>query len=158
MQQFAQVVVLARHGQAVSTEEDPARPLSVLGRRQAERMGSWLADMGLPLDEVRHSGKARAEQTAAVLAKRVGVHPSRVVAVAGMAPRDEVAGAVSELEADGQSMLLVGHLPFLARLASQLLTGDAERLHLRFSAAGVAVLARAGNGWELVALSGPDLE
>jgi phosphohistidine phosphatase len=158
MQQFAQVVVLARHGQAVSTEENPERPLSVLGRRQAERMASWLADMNLSLDEVWHSGKPRAQQTASVLAKRVGVHPSRVMAVAGMGPRDEVTKAVTELEADGQSMMLVGHLPFLARLASQLLTGDTERLRLRFNTAGVAVLARAGNGWELVALADPDLE
>lgn len=153
----SQFVVLVRHGQAKSTEEDPSRPLSIAGRQQAERMSTWFAQLGLEVDEVRHSGKPRAQQTAEILAKRLGVRTARVRRVDGLAPADDVEPVAAALEGDRESVMLVGHLPFLNKLASRLLTGDADRVGLRFAEVGAAVLARNSGHWLLVALISPEM-
>ena len=154
---YPQVLVLVRHGQAKSTEEDPSRPLNVTGRQQAERMSNWLARLGLEVDEVWHSGKPRAQQTAAILATRLGLAPARVRKVAGLAPADDVQPIVRILEADRRPIMVVGHLPFLNNLASRLLTGDTDRLGLRFDEVGAVVLARNSARWLLVALISPEM-
>lgn len=137
--------------------DDPARPLSGAGRERALRTASWVAGLGLPLDEVRHSGKTRARQTAEILAERLGLGPDRVRAVAGLSPLDDVEDLAVGLESERGRVALVGHLPHLARLASRLLVGDPERLGLVFPDAAAALIARAGGGWHLLALVSPDL-
>lgn len=154
---FAQVLVLVRHGQAKSTEEDPARPLSVTGRQQAETMSNWLARLGLEVEEVRHSGKPRAQQTAEILAGRLGLAPAQVRRVPGLSPSDDVEPVAQGLESDRRSVMLVGHLPFLNKLASRLLTGDADRTSLRFAEVGTVVLARNSGNWLLVAVISPEM-
>jgi phosphohistidine phosphatase len=152
LRRYQRVIVLVRHAEAKSTEEDPVRPLSVFGLQQAERMASWLVDLRLQVAEIRHSGKARARETAEVLGSRLGLSPGLVRGVPGVAPNDDVEPVARELEADRRALMLVGHLPFLARLASRLLTGDPACLNLSLANAGVAVLVRASGGWQLVAL------
>ena len=78
-----QKVVLVRHGDAVSKLEDPGRPLSELGREHAESTAVWLAGLRLELDELRHSGKERARQTAEIFARRLGVSDDKIRAVSG---------------------------------------------------------------------------
>ena len=149
---FPRLVVLVRHGNAMSTEEDPTRPLSVIGRQQAERMASWLADLDPELDEIRHSGKARAEQTAEIFARRLGIPASRIRRAAGLSPHDSPDRVAAELENHANRVMLVSHLPLIGRLASLLLTGDADMLDLRYANAGFAALARVSEQWQLVAL------
>jgi phosphohistidine phosphatase len=154
---YSQLLVLVRHGRAKSTEEDPTRPLSVTGRQQAESMANWLGRLGPQVDEVWHSGKPRARQTAEILARGLDLAPARVRKVAGLAPADEVEPIAGTMEADRQSVMLVGHLPFLNKLASRLLTGDADRADLRFAEVGAVVLARNSGRWLLVALISPEM-
>ncbi|MCU0302785.1 MAG: phosphohistidine phosphatase SixA [Thermoanaerobaculales bacterium] len=152
----ATTVILARHGEAASTIDNPERPLTIVGRQQAERIAGWLAARGFPVDEIGHSSKARARQTAKILGRRLGLPPSRVRERPGLTPDADPAPLVVELEADDRSLALVGHLPLLARLASTMLVGDPDRLDLRFDEAGVVVLSRCRGGWRIDALAGPD--
>ena len=87
---YRAVIVLMRHGDAMSEEEDPSRPLSTAGREHVEAVGDRLAAIVAGLDEIRHSGKARARETAEILAARAGVAPDRVRKVAGLRPNDDV--------------------------------------------------------------------
>ena len=151
------LLVLVRHGEAVSEMGDPARPLSTVGRERAFRTAAWVGGLGLSLDEVRHSGKLRARQTAEILAQRIGLEAGRVRAVAGLSPLDDVEAIAAELESERTRVALVGHLPHLARLASRLLVGDPERLGLVFPDAAAALIARGDGGWHLLALVSPDL-
>ena len=84
----SQLLVLVRHGQAKSTEEDPTRQLNLIGRQQAESMSNWFARLGPKVDEVWHSGKPRARQTAEILARGLGLAPARVRKVAGLSPAE----------------------------------------------------------------------
>jgi phosphohistidine phosphatase len=155
--ELQQVVVLVRHGDAKDKTEDPARPLSDVGRNHAETAARWLAGLGLDLDEIRHSGKLRARQTAEVCAAHLGLAENQVRQVSGLAPNDDVEQLALELEADRRSLLLAGHLPFLARLAGRLLVAEAGRLPIHFSDAAAMVLARIEGSWHLVAFAGHEV-
>ena len=145
----SQVVVLVRHGGAMSKEEDPRQPLSAAGREHVEKVAGLVAGIGLDLEEIRHSGKERARETAEIFAERVGVTPDRVREASGLNPKDDVEVIADQLETEDRSVALVGHLPFMGLLASRLLSGDAERLRFRFQDAGCLVVARVEGGWRL---------
>ena len=60
------------------------------------------------------------------------------VAATGLMPKDDVRPVAEELGGFEGSLMLVGHLPFLSRLASLLLVGDPERLMIRYRNSGIA--------------------
>lgn len=144
------VVALMRHGDALSSSEDPARPLSVIGRQHAERIASWLGRLEWRLAEVRHSGLLRAQQTAEIVAERLALRDGITARMAGLAPNDDPEEAARELEALRRPLVVVGHLPNLRRLASLLVTGHADRLDVRFSDAGVVLLEPRLGPWRLI--------
>jgi phosphohistidine phosphatase len=88
---------LVRHGEAMSEAEDPERPLTARGRQEAQRVSAVAARLGLRLAEIRHSGKRRAAETAEIFAGALGVR-ERVVAVAGLAPNDDVRPIAAALD------------------------------------------------------------
>ena len=114
---------LVQHGDSVPEQADPQRPLSAAGRRQVEAVARLLASAGVRPARTTHSGKLRAQQTAELLAMACAPDHG-VEAAAGLSPNDPVkpvARMVASLSAD---TMLVGHLPFMGRLAGRLVTGD----------------------------------
>jgi phosphohistidine phosphatase len=145
----SQIVVLVRHGDAMNAQENPRRPLSPSGREHVSEVASRVAELRLDLEEVRHSGKERARETAEIFAARIGVGVDRVRAMGGLKPRDDVEPVTEKLERERRSVALVGHLPFMGLLASRLLGGDSGLLDLRFGDAGCLVAKRTEDGWRL---------
>ena len=147
------MVYLVRHGDAKAEEVDPARPLSDRGWAEAERVARHLAALRLPVAEIRHSDKLRARQTAELLTRHLapthGCHEIR-----GLNPMDDPAIARGNIEASPESLMLVGHLPHLGRLAQSLLGIDREIFD--FPPVAVVCLAKARGGWLLQWLLTPD--
>src|SRR5262245_49775531 len=76
---------LVRHGEAKPESEDPERSLTDRGEETVRRMAAWGAQVGLRVDQIRHGGKRRAEQTADLLGARL--NPAQgVIAVEGLKP------------------------------------------------------------------------
>jgi phosphohistidine phosphatase len=147
-----------QHGVALSEEQDPARPLAEEGRAAVESVVARARADGVEIDVCLHSGKLRAQQTAQVLADGLGIDDVR--AHAGLSPSDDVAPVARWLADSGAaSIAVVGHLPFLDRLASLLVAGDPGAQVLRFQNAGLVKLVPKADGegyavaWVLV----PDL-
>lgn len=157
LSRYSRLVILVRHAEAKKTEEDPTRSLSAKGRQQAEQAASWLVGLSPNVDEIRHSGKARAKQTAEILAARLEVAPAKVKNTEGCAPNDDPLPVASKIEGSDRSQIFVGHLPFLARLASRLLTGESDLVGVRFANAGVVVMAQVSARWVLVAVFSPEM-
>jgi len=150
-------VYLAQHGLAVPEEIDPERPLSGQGREDVRRLAAFLEGAGIRIEQALHSGKARAEQTAELLARAL-LPAGRPQGRPGLAPNDPVEPLASEIESWFADTLLVGHLPFLGRLASLLLASDADRSTLAFQPGSLACLERDRNGhWALVWMLRPEL-
>jgi len=147
---------LVRHGEAKPEYEDPERPLTDRGRREAEKIARALCAKDVSVSEILHSGKRRAKQTAEIMARVLS--PGRGArAITGLAPEDDPVLARAELEAAGASVMLVGHLPHLGRLAALLVTGDGERSVVEFPPAAVACLSRAEDGWKVEWSLAPDM-
>jgi phosphohistidine phosphatase len=116
---------LVQHGDALSKQADPQRPLSETGRRHVVAMGRLLASAGVRPTRVVHSGKRRAQETAELLAAALASEEA-ATPMAGLNPKDLVEPLAHALVGWATDTMLVGHLPFLAKLAARLVTGDED--------------------------------
>ena len=139
---------LVRHGDAQSAQVDPQRPLSARGRAEVAELAQLALSRDVQVAEIRHSGILRAQETAAILAGYLnppdGVHPS-----AGLLPEDDPAIAKVELDAAGQPIMLVGHLPYVGRLAALLVMGNAAQSIGEFSPATMVCCTKIGARWRI---------
>ena len=131
-------VFLSQHGKSASKEVDPQRGLTPDGVAETTRVASSLACSELHLDVIWHSGKKRASQTAEIFA--ASLKPTEgVKSRDGMDPLDDVASLAGSLPRDGHE-LYVGHLPFMERIVSYLITGAADGRVVKFQNSGVVRL------------------
>lgn len=150
-------IYFAQHGLAVAKEVDPERPLSKEGWEDVRRLARFLEGTDLRVGQVLHSGKVRAQQTANLLAETLlpgGQPQSRD----GLNPNDPVELLSTEIAAWTTDTLVVGHLPFLGRLASLLLVSDPDRPILGFQPGTLACLQRDPAGhWTLAWMIRPEV-
>ncbi len=132
---------LVQHALAKPKDEDPERPLSDQGRVDIDRMAIFLAESDVAVGSIQHSGKTRAAQTAQVLAERLQAVAGVSVAE-GLKPVDNPAPWAERLKGGREDLMLVGHLPFMARLAALLVSGDPDVEVVRFQPGGVLCLER----------------
>ncbi len=147
---------LVRHADPKSEAEDPERSLSELGEQQADRIGKFALNAGVRVNQIRHSGKKRAEQTAEIIGRHLSP-PKGVVAVTGIAPMDDVVPVAEMLASEEDDVMLVGHLPFMNRLVSQLVFGIPDRVAVDFPKAGMVCLIRETGGWTIDWFVNPSL-
>ncbi len=135
-------VYLVQHAEAVPADENPDRPLSEKGRNDARRVASFLA-RSVRVGRVIHSPKTRARDTAVLLAQALG--PGGVVeeAASGLAPDDSVEVAADVIAGWPEDTMVVGHLPFMGRLAAYLVAGSEDADVVAFQPGTVACLERA---------------
>jgi phosphohistidine phosphatase len=152
----SQLLYLVRHGQARTQGDDADRALTDRGQDEIETIARWAAGVGVEPTQIRHSGKRRAEQTAAILQDRLSAGEGVVVG-AGLSPNDDVRVMAENLESEQRTLMLVGHLPFLSRLISLLLLNDPERELIDFPTGTMACLLRKEEGWRLAWLLTPKL-
>jgi len=131
---------LVQHADAVTASVDPERPLSAGGRKTARALAEACARHRLEAAEVIHSGKARARETAEAIAEACNLD---VRSSAGLDPLDPVKAFAHQC-ASMHSAVVVGHLPFLERLAALLLAGREEPPVLAFQRGGMVCLERRG--------------
>ena len=140
---------LIQHGDAKSEQEDPARPLSDKGKRDAEKVAGLLsANIGFGVENIFHSGKLRAQETAEIFARHV---PSAhgLTKADGLAPLDDPSEWAKKLGETGSDTIIVGHMPYLGKLAALLLCGNAEGKIVEFRMGGVVCLKKDPSGWAL---------
>lgn len=148
---------LVQHGDALSSETDPERPLSARGQQDVQRIALFLSRAGINIERVVHSGKLRAKQTARIM--RDAIPPSGdVETIAGISPKDDVVALAVQLANWDQDTMVVGHLPFMAKLVALLLGGDAGRDMVSYQPGSVVCLERhENNNWLLNYMLRPEL-
>lgn len=142
---------LVQHGKPLPKDQDPDKSLSDQGKEEVERVAAFLNRAGISVEEVYHSGKTRARQSAEQMAAKLnpGIQP---VEKEGISPLDEVQPMAKELESRSKDLMIVGHLPYLNKLASLLTTEDESTLVIAFQQ-GSAVCLRRDEGERLWAVS-----
>ncbi len=148
---------LAQHGLAKDKSEDPERPLTEQGLLDVAKMAAFLKPLGLSTAVIWRSGKTRAQQTAELLAEAFAPEEG-VVRRIGLSPNDDVRPIAEAATAAHGDMVIVGHLPFISRLASRLLAGDENADVVGFKNGGVVCLERSdGEYWSLAWAMTPQL-
>ena len=148
---------LVQHAKAASKEVDPDRSLTEEGLRDIQKLAEFVKPLNLQVDSLWHSGKKRTEQTAEVLAEAIQANKN-MTARNGLAPNDDVTALADELAAATEDIAIVGHLPFLAKLASLLLTGSESANTVAFKNAGIVCLTRSDeNQWQIDWMVTPEL-
>ena len=74
-----------------------------------------------------------------------------------MGPMDDVEEFADGLARVGDDVMVVGHMPFMARLVAYIITGDADADVCGFETAAVACLEDTDSGWVLQWMAGPTL-
>ncbi len=148
---------LAQHGDAISKEEDPDRPLSASGRNDVQAVSRFLGRAGISVDSIVHSGKLRARQTAELVAAQLA--PGLALQTnENINPRDPPVAVAEEIDHWLNDTILVGHLPHMAKLATLLLTSCEEPVIITFTPGTVVCLLRSEDKrWSLKWLLSPDL-
>ncbi len=149
---------LMRHGTPLPTERDPEQGLSSHGIREVNRVAGFLARSGRRPARVYHSKKKRARETAEIAARLL--RPEGIAEVReGLSPLDPVENIAREIQESREGMLIIGHLPHLAKLAALLLTGAEDPLFVEFQPASLICLRRSEPraGWWVAWMVAPDL-
>ena len=148
---------LIQHAKAASKEADPRRPLTEDGQWDMQKISDFIEPLDLSVGYLWHSGKTRAQQTAEILDEVVEV-TEEMVAHDGLAPNDDVSRLRDEIISDQEDVMIVGHLPFMSKLASLLLTGSESSGAVAFRQGGIVCLEYSDdNKWQLQWMVVPDL-
>jgi len=143
---------LVRHGEAVVSDNGGDVALSEWGKFEVEKSGTKIADRIDNLDIIFHSNKLRAHQTAKIIQTKLKFDATVPMnEMEGLKPNDsaeEIAEWAGQVQND---IMLVGHLPFMNKLAGILLKESEKNYSLSFGTASVASFERGKSGdWMLL--------
>jgi len=138
---------LLRHGIAVEPgtpgfEHDSDRPLIPKGERRLRSAAAAMAKLELSFDLILSSPFIRAKQTAEIVAGESKLK-KRIEFFDGLVPganSKALIHALNELQPEPESVLLVGHEPYLSRLISLLVSGDADAAAIEMKKGGLCKL------------------
>ena len=150
-------IYLVQHGEAAAKEIDPDRPLTDQGMADVQRMSAALKVAGVQVERVIHSGKLRAQQTADILASEVA--PGLVPEISALINPNDNPGAF-EMRSDNSELdtMVVGHLPFMARLVSLLVAGDDSLTLVTYQPGSVVCLeSMEDDNWRINWMLRPEL-
>lgn len=136
---------LVQHGRSLLKEQDPEQGLSEQGGSEVERIARIAGEYGVKVSLVLHSGKKRALQTAEIFARALNPE-SGIRQVSGLNPLDDVTRFAGELW-NHQNVMIVGHLPFMERLAAYLVMGSTETSVVKFQNGGVVCFDQEPGEW-----------
>lgn len=137
---MSKLIFLVQHGEAKSEAEDPERHLKEVGKEETRRVASILSRMSLKPSIIIHSGKARAKETAEILAEVLKPEKG-IIEGDNLAPLDDPSIWAKRLESE-EGVMIVGHLPHLSKLTSLLLVGNQDVEIVKFRYSSCLVIAR----------------
>jgi phosphohistidine phosphatase len=131
---------LVQHGRSLPKDIDPDQGLAEKGVAETQRIADVAANYGVKVSLIKHSVKTRAHKTAEIFAS--ALNPAGgIVEVGGLKPLDDVIAFAASIDPDENTML-VGHLPFMERMASYLVTGSPDKPVFKFQNSGMVCLSK----------------
>lgn len=115
---------LIQHGEAKPETEDPQRSLTEKGKEEIKKISEAAKKLNIHPSKVFHSGKLRAKETAEIIAEVLRFPKPSVQVAHGLNPNDNIRPWAERISKEKEDLMLIGHLPFLDKLASFLICGD----------------------------------
>ncbi len=139
---------LVRHGAAVPETENPEKPLSDVGKYETIKVAESLCGFMVLPDEIWHSAKLRARQTAGILKDLLRVR--KCFEKENLLPGDDPGKLITDLAKTSKNIMVVSHIPFVEKAAGLLLGGKEELKPVSFDTSSVACFKRGdGKEWSL---------
>jgi phosphohistidine phosphatase len=104
------ILVIVHHADAVSPDVDSRRPLSALGRHQADQLAERLKASGMAPAAIWHSGKLRSRETAEAFLRHCNPF-AEFRMIRGLSPDDPPEFLRDALIGETRDVLVVGHMP-----------------------------------------------
>jgi len=148
---------LVQHGEACAKNVDPKRLLTDQGKCDVDRIALFLKQADVQVVRILHSEKLRAKQTAERLASVIA--PGVSLEVSGLInPNDNPQAFDWQSESWDQETLVVGHLPFMAKLVSYLIVKTEEPVIAAYQPGSIVCLEHYDDGcWQLNWMIRPEL-
>jgi len=147
---------LVQHGTSVSNDVDPGRSLSSQGEQGVRQVAEALRASGMAVDRILHSSKMRSHQTAEILGEALLVSGETEV-IDGINPKDSVQDFSLKVHKFKRDTMVVGHLPFMAKMVSYLVTGNEDAAIVDYKFGSVVCLQQnAEEHWQIQWMLRPD--
>ncbi len=147
---------LIRHGEAVQAENDTERVLTKEGRERVRKTASFLRKNNIKVKIIFHSGKTRARETAQIISEEIK-SVDGIAESAGLKPNDPVKVWMNNARDLMSDTMIVGHLPQLSKLLSNLTAGDIERDLFLINDASIICLEKSDDRWMVRWFVTPDI-
>ena len=131
---------LVQHGKSLPKDKDPEQGLSKEGISEVEQIAKVARGYGIHVLRIIHSGKKRARQTADIFASFLAPEGG-VQEDSGLKPLDDAPTYAGKINSE-DNLMLVGHLPFMERLTSYLITGSIDTPVFKFQNGGILCMDR----------------
>ena len=139
---------LMRHGDYVSETVDPKHPLSDKGRNDVSKIGAFFKKNDIEFDAIIHSTKIRAKQTALII-KGIINPEAEISEKEYLCPHDSVDNIYSDILNFKGNLMIVGHLPFLPKLVSRLLSSGEKKVMLSMQTGSAVGLFKEQDKWSM---------
>ncbi len=132
---------LVRHGDVDPNVGDAGEgpPLTEAGLAHVRRCANFAARLGVEIGEIRHSEALRSIQTAQEFEQTLRCPRKQVT---GIGPDDDINPLRREAAGLKQNVMVIGHLPYLNRIAGALLAQDESMPVVVFHPASLVRLDR----------------
>lgn len=147
---------LVRHGESLPSDVDPNQPLSKTGRQETESVASYLKECGIEIDEIIHSVKPRAKQTAEILGHTLAPEVT-LIEREGLKPMEPIEPIIEEIQTFDRNVMLVGHLPFMEKLLTTLLFKEERLSPVTFCGSCIVCLEGERRNWIISWVVSPQL-
>ena len=130
-------IYLMQHGQALPKDQDPEEGLSEEGEAEIRLTARAFKVFHVDFDAILSSPKKRSKQTAAIVAEEIGFPTENIQEtekVKAKTPAEETVRALADLSGR-KRVLVAGHLPSVAAVASYLLT-EGSKANIAFENGG----------------------
>ncbi len=129
---------LVQHGKSLPKDIDPDQGLSEQGISDTKRIADVAKGYGVLVSSISHSGKTRARMTAEIFSQALKPE-NGIQQINGIAPLNDVTTFTKTINPN-ENRMFIGHLPFMERLTSFLITGSLKKPIFRFQNSGIVCI------------------
>jgi phosphohistidine phosphatase len=136
---------LVQHGLSLPKDQDPEKGLSKQGFEDTQRIADVAKSYGIPVSKIFHSDKKRARETALIFNETLDIKepPEQIE---GISPLDDVKAFGDKIDLKSGTMI-VGHLPFLEKMVSYIITDNQDLKIYKFQNSGIVCLDHEQENW-----------
>ena len=140
---------LMRHGDALSSQQDPERGLSERGKDNIVKIAKHVQQQKITFEHIYHSEKKRAKQTAEIMAEIISPE-IKINVLQDITPTDDPILVFDEINSWDEDTLVTSHLPFIPNLISLLTGQDAFLTSISFETGTIVCLEKqSGTRWKI---------